>query len=269
MLRVTTSDGTTISVEECGAGPSFLLVHGTSQTRAAWSRVVPFLQADYRVFTMDRRGRGESTDGPTYSLAQEADDVARVAEKLPSPVHLVGHSSGALCVLEALRLTSAIASVTLYEPPIATEGFPMPSATSLRAAAASGSSEGLLDTFMRDYVGLPPAALEASRRDPSWPARVALAPTICREVEAVLDYALDRRRFAGIATPVLVLLGERSPPWMAAGTRAVADSLPCGELATLMGQGHIAMLTAPELLAVSISAYAGAQRRPDTGGATL
>lgn len=260
MLEVVTSDGATISVDESGAGGSLLLVHGTSQTRAAWSRVVPHLTADHRVFTMDRRGRGGSTDGPSYSLTREADDVARVAEKLPSPVHLVGHSSGALCVLEALLVTDAVSSAILYEPPTATEGYPMPSAASLRDAVEQGSNEDILDTFMRDYVGLPPAALEASRRDPAWPARVALAPTICREVEAVLGYALEPERFAGVDAPVLVLLGERSLPWMAAGTRAVADALPRGELRTLANEGHIAMLTAPELLARAISSYARAHQ---------
>jgi pimeloyl-ACP methyl ester carboxylesterase len=259
MLGLTMSDGATISVDEYGAGESLLLVHGTSQTSAAWSRVVPFLTANYRVFTMDRRGRGESADGPSYSLAREADDVARVAENLPRPVHLVGHSSGALCVLEALLVSDAVASAVLYEPPIATEGYPMTSAAPLRDAVARGSNEDLLDTFMRDYVGLPPAALEASRRDPAWPVRVALASTIFREVEAVLNYVLEPGRFAGVDVPVLVLLGERSLPWMAAGTRAVANALPRGELCTLVDQGHIAMLTAPELLAETTTAYVRAQ----------
>ena len=255
MLEMMMPDSAVICVDDSGSGESMLLVHGASQTRAAWSRLAPLLRADYRVFNMDRRGRGGSTDGLSYSLARESEDIARVVGMLPRPVHLVAHSYGALCALEALRLTDVIASAVLYEPPIATQGYSMPGAAPLREALEQFGPEASLDTFMRDYVGLAPAAIEASRRDPAWPARVALAPTICREVEAVSGYRLERRHFAGVDTPVLVLLGECSPASMAAGAQAVADALPRGELRTLAGQGHVAMLTAPRLLAEVIGSH--------------
>jgi len=256
MLEVMMPDSAVICVDDSGSGESVLLVHGASQTRAAWSRLAPLLTDNYRVFNMDRRGRGGSTDGSSYSLGRESEDIVRVVEKLPEPVHLIAHSYGALCALEALRLTDVIASAILYEPPIASSGYSMPGAAPLRDALNQFGPEASLDAFMRDYVGLAPAAIKASRRDLAWPARVALAHTICREVEAVSGYRLEPGHFAGVDTPVLVLSGECSPAWMAAGTQAVADALPRGERRTLAGQGHVAMLTAPQLLAAVIGSHA-------------
>jgi len=200
MLEVMMPDSAVICVDDSGSGESVLLVHGASQTRAAWSRLAPLL-------------------------------------------------------------TDVIASAILYEPPIASSGYSMPGAAPLRDALNQFGPEASLDAFMHDYVGLAPAAIKASRRDPAWPARVALAHTICREVEAVSGYRLEPGHFAGVDTPVLVLSSECSPAWMAAGTQAVADALPRGERRTLAGQGHVAMLTAPQLLAAVIGSHARVHHR--------
>jgi pimeloyl-ACP methyl ester carboxylesterase len=252
MVDVFASDGARLSAEATGSGPSLLLVHGGSQTRAAWSRVTPQLAVHARVFNLDRRGRGASGDGPEHSLALEADDIARVANAVPKPVHLVAHSFGALCALESLLIADEIASALLYEPPLV-EHHPSPSDSGpLREALAAGGHAQLLDTFMRDFAGLPEGAIEASRRDPAWPARVSLAPTLIRETDATFQYRVAPARLREIQTPVTVLIGDQSNGWMINGCRALSSMLQNAELRTLAGQGHVAMITAPELMVDAI-----------------
>lgn len=72
-----------------------------------------------------------------------------------------------------------------------------------------------LDPVPLGFKGIcatPLPVVESFHSDPAWPARVKLAPTMCREVEAVSTYAFEWSRFAQVATPPLFLLGSDGPP---------------------------------------------------------
>jgi pimeloyl-ACP methyl ester carboxylesterase len=62
---------------------------------------------------------------------------------------------------------------------------------------------------------------------------------------------------AAISCPVLLLLGERSPPWAGDITRALAAALPAADLAVLPGQGHEAVDSAPELVVSELRRFFG------------
>jgi len=259
LLKVPMSDGASISLEVNGNGPSLLLVHGAAGTRKSWARVIPLLQSRYRTFAMNRRGRGDSRDGSTFSLAREAEDIARVADQLPGPAFVVGHSYGAVATLEALRLTGKIQRCVLYEPPLPVAGgMGRVSPDAVCAAVAAGDHERAMLTFLRDVAQLPAPVIEGLRADPSWPERVKLAPTVCREIKAVTTYAFEPLRFAKIATPTLFLLGSASPPAMETSVNAGAAALPHSQVRILAGQQHDAMYTAPDLLAAAIADFLSA-----------
>ena len=114
-------DGTQISVRMSGSGPPLLLVHGTTADHTRWDGVSPRLEEHFTVYSMDRRGRGQSTDEGEYDILREAEDVAAVVDSIPDPVSIVGHSYGAVCSLEASTLTSNVRSMVLYEPTIPRE----------------------------------------------------------------------------------------------------------------------------------------------------
>jgi pimeloyl-ACP methyl ester carboxylesterase len=250
------SDGASIALEEGGTGPSLLLIHGSGAFRKSWVRVAPRLQARFHTYAMDRRGHGESTDGPNYSLAREAEDIVQVVETLPQPVFVLGHSYGAIVTLEALRLTHKVSRAVIYEPPVPVpDGIPRTSPDTICARLAGGDNEGALLAFFKDYVRLPPPLIEGLFHDPSWAVRVKLAPTLCRESTVVSTYAFAPGRFAGVTTPPLFLLGGGSPPQMATSVRTVASALPHSRLHILPGQQHDAMFTAPDLLATEASDF--------------
>src|SRR6266498_434312 len=102
MEAVKSKDGTPIAYERTGSGPPLVLVHGsTSDHDTAYRFVIPLLERYFTVRALERRGRGDSGDGPSYSLERELDDVAAVIESAGEPVNLFGHGFGALVALEA------------------------------------------------------------------------------------------------------------------------------------------------------------------------
>lgn len=261
-LHVRSRDGTSIAVFEITAPTStgvvgavgardrapLLLVHGATADHTTWRAVGPRFALSRRVFAMDRRGRGASGDADAYSIEREFEDVAAVAEALAGEgtadaVDLVGHSYGGRCGLGASVRTRAIRRLVVYE------GAPVPPGMSyrppglveaVRAALERGDKEAALSTFLAGIVGMSDAALDAYRRDPVWPARVAAAHTILREVEAEVTEPASIEGLAGVTAPVLLILGSISRSPFRIGTDALAARLANARVAVIDGAAHAA-----------------------------
>jgi len=82
---------------------------------------------------------------------------------------------------------------------------------------------------------------------PNWPARVAAAHTISREMRAGEKYVFQPARFAGLRIPALLLLGGDSPPKFKRAIESVHAALPQSRVAVMPGQQHAAINTAPDL----------------------
>jgi pimeloyl-ACP methyl ester carboxylesterase len=96
LRHVATPDGVNIACEVSGEGPPLVLVHGAGSARWSFDAVRPHLEARSTVIAIDRRGRGDSTDGDGYSLEREYEDVAAVVRDAGDRAVLVGHSYGGL-----------------------------------------------------------------------------------------------------------------------------------------------------------------------------
>jgi pimeloyl-ACP methyl ester carboxylesterase len=248
----TSSDGIRIGYRRTGDGPPLVLVHGGTADHTRWRTVTSDLEQWASVYAMDRRGRGGSGDATDYAIEQEFADVAAVvrtaAESAGGPVDLVGHSFGAVCALGGARLApDAVRRLVLYEPPIgpaaATVAHDL--VARLEELLAQGKREELLVTFFREEVRVPPDELEMLRSLPAWPARIAAAHTLPRELRAVTTFDPDADWFAPVTTPTLLLLGGDSPAAVAGGTDLVARALPDARIEIMPGQQHLAMDTAP------------------------
>lgn len=263
--RAISRDGTPIGYRRSGRGPALVLVHGTTADSTGWERVLPLLEPHVTVYAMDRRGRGLSGDGDSYSLELEAADVVAVVDAAVvdavdalgdgGPVDVLGHSYGAHCVLEALLLTDRIRRAVLYEPAV----FPMmPTELTDRLAAllAENRREDVLTTLLR-YIGMGEDQLAQARSRPSWGDRVAAAHTVVREQRAEDAYRFDPRRFAAVEAPTLLLAGSQTPAELGASTTALAEVLSGSRTVTLTGQGHVAMFTAPEMFCSAVLAFLG------------
>lgn len=254
MESILAADGTRIAYHRGGDEPPLVLVHGTADDHTLWAPLLPALEERFTVYALDRRGRGGSgaTATATYAIEREFEDVAAVVEAIGGPVHLLGHSYGALCALEAALHTDGLDKLVLYEPPI-----PLPPGSAIsppetlekmESLLEAGNREGVLLTFARELAQLPEEEIIALRSMPEWQASIDAVPTIVHEVRAVDGYVFDPARFDSLTTPTLLLLGGESPPFLKAATGAVAAALPQCRLAVLPGQGHRAMETDPARL---------------------
>ena len=90
---------------------------------------------------------------------------------------------------------------------------------------------------------------------PSWPNRVAAAHTVVREVRTHDAYRFRPEGFSSLTVPALLLAGSESLPSDVKSTALLAASLPRARVVTMPGQGHVAMLTAPELFAAEVLGF--------------
>jgi pimeloyl-ACP methyl ester carboxylesterase len=251
-------DGTPIGYFRSGQGPALVLVHGTAADHTRWETVLPLLEPHATVYAMDRRGRGASGDAADYSLEAEVADVAAVVEAVADatggPVDVFGHSYGALCCVEAALLTAGIRRLVLYEPPMVTVS-PPGWTDRMEDLLAQGRREDVVIALLGELAGMPEDQLKRAMALPSWANRVAAAHTVVRETRAEEEYRFDPARFASLAVPTLLLVGTKSPPDLVAPSRGLAGALLNARVVELAGQGHVAMLTAPELFVTEVLGF--------------
>lgn len=263
LTHVTSPDGTRIAVHVSGQGRPLVAVHGTTSDHLSWRLVLPLLEPHVAVHAVDRRGRGSSGDRPEYSIDLEYADLAAVVDAAAAatggPVDLIGHSYGGNVAFGAALLTSNIRRMVLYE------GWPVPNAAHrttppevmdrLETLLSRGLPEEMLEVLYRDVVKMSEEEIAALRAAPTWPARMAAAPTVPRELAAFARQAFDPRWAARISVPVLLLVGGASPDEVRADPDVVAAALPDARIRVLEGQTHMAHLTAPETFAEEVLGF--------------
>jgi pimeloyl-ACP methyl ester carboxylesterase len=260
MTQVVSRDGTEIGYWTSGGGPPLLLVHGAIGDHTRWGKLLPYLEPHVTVHAMDRRGRGASGDHPDWTIERECEDVAAVvnavAKASGSSVAVYGHSAGGHYAFSAAALTSNIDRLVLYEgwPPVNPDAVspPVKFVEQLEALLAEGKGEAVVETFLRKVVKMTEEELDAYRAHPSWPERVAAAPTLPRELSAFREATFSPKQAAQITVPTLLLIGSEGPDWQA---ETVAAALPDARVTVLDGQGHTADIVAPELVAEQLLAF--------------
>jgi len=108
--RFVEAGGVRWHVQEKGAGPRVLLVHGTGASTHSWRGLLPLLAANHRVLAMDLPGHGF-----TGALPREATTLPGVANAAHAlldrlkfaPDLVVGHSAGA-AILAWMAIEGAI-----------------------------------------------------------------------------------------------------------------------------------------------------------------
>lgn len=105
-------------VQQMGAGPPLLLVHGTGASTHSWRTLAPLLARRFRVIAMDLPGHGFTECPPRHrlSLPAMAEAVAALVHALGvRPSVVVGHSAGAAilirCCLDGALAPDSVISI--------------------------------------------------------------------------------------------------------------------------------------------------------------
>ncbi|MDQ6934282.1 MAG: alpha/beta hydrolase [Actinomycetota bacterium] len=246
---VTSADGTEIAYDVTGAGPAVVVVEGAlcQRTMGTARALVPLLSEHYAVFAYDRRGRGESGPGSTpYAVQREVEDLVAMLEAAGPDAFVVGASSGAVLVLEALRSGVSVRKIALYEAPFIVDATHTPHDADLGVRTQQlidrGRSGEAVKLFMRT-VGVPAFGLVMMRVLPVWKKLCGVAHTLPNDYAIVLEHqqgeALPAGYLSGVTAPALVIVGGKSPAYLKNAQAAVAAALPNATLRELPGQTHM------------------------------
>lgn len=249
---VRSADGTPIALWRSGSGPPIIAVHGGAGDHTSFAAVAALLEGDFTVYAMDRRGRGASGDGPSYGLEREVEDVLAALEAVGDPAYLYGHSFGGGSAWLAARRFPRLAGLALYEGGLRSESSPSYSEAfieELERLVRNGRGEDALVKFLRAPGIVTDTEIAAMKQSPRWPTRVAIAPTIARELRATNGHVVTAAECAAMPTRVLLLAGSETLPARRDPFLSFAEFLPDVRVFDLPGQGHAANQTAPALVA--------------------
>ncbi len=221
--------------EVSGEGDPLVLLHGGFASASSFFEQTPVLSAaGYRVYVPERRAHGHTRDveGPiTYSVMAD-DTIAYLETAVQAPAHLIGWSDGAVvALLVALRRPELVARMVLIgqyynssgktDNPLTDELLKLDNETTgfLRQMYAAESPDGV-EHFPIVHAKM----VEMFRTEPE----------------------LDLETLRGVATPTLVLQGDRDEVTIE-HSQLVADTLANGRLAVLPGT-HMLPLESPDVV---------------------
>ncbi len=251
MSTVHSKDGTRIAYDVRGTGQALVIVDGATAYRGTDptnEQLAELLADEFRTYTYDRRGRGESTDTAPYATQRELEDLAAVIADAGAPAVVFAWSSGGLLALDAAAAGVPIEKLVVFEPPVIADDSRPPAPADyverLDRAVAEGRPGDAVELFLTAAAGLPAEAVAGIRQSPYWPVLEAVAPTIGYDGRFWAGVNQGRpvpvQRWAGISVPTLILYGNDTEPWLRAGAQAVTQAVPGASLAAVKGQQHTA-----------------------------
>ncbi|MBC7139063.1 MAG: alpha/beta fold hydrolase [Defluviimonas sp.] len=256
-------------VQRFGQGPQAALgIHCSLAHSGALAPLMGVLGGQLTMTAFDLPGHGRSADwdparwgAPDYIGAATGTALA-LLRQAEGPVHVIGHSFGALVALAAAQADPArVRSLTLIEPVLfaALRGRPEWAAYKAESAPfldalAAGDHARTAEQFVGLWGnGLPWAALDARQRD-AFIRRIGLLAEILPANEGDSAGLLRPGRPEALAMPVLLLRGDRSPASMWAVLDVLAERIPGARLEVVAGAGHMLPLTHPAEVAALIGA---------------
>ncbi|GJD48072.1 4,5:9,10-diseco-3-hydroxy-5,9, 17-trioxoandrosta-1(10),2-diene-4-oate hydrolase [Methylobacterium crusticola] len=259
LSRFVAAGGLTWHVQEAGAGPVLLLVHGTGAATHSWRGLLPRLAERFRVVALDLPGHGFTDPLPATSLPGMAAALRALVETLGlAPAVVVGHSAGA-AILVRLCLDGGLSPRLLVGLNAALKPFPgmagliFPSMARMlflnpvtpRVFAWSADRAAVERLITGTGSTLDRRGLDLYRRLFQRASHVAGALAMMANWN--LD-ALDRD-LPRLAVPALLIVGEADRAIAPETARDVARRLPRARVERVGALGHLAHEERPDLVA--------------------
>ena len=232
-----------------------VLVHGSWGSHHGWDLVLPGLRESFRVLAYDRRGHSAS-ERPSApgSVREDVTDLGALIEHLGlAPAWVAGNSFGASI---ALRLAGArpdlLRGVVAHEPPLLGLLADDPSTTPMLDEAArrvravverivAGDPAGAAEQFV-ETVALGPGAWRQLTPDIQR-TFIENAPTFLDEAHDPEQLAFEPAWIKAFPRPVLLTMGDQSPPIFAPVIDRLRKAVPGLGVVTFAGAGHIPHVT--------------------------
>lgn len=245
------SDGARIAYDAIGRGPAVVLLHSTASSAAQWNQLRSTLAGRHTMIAIDLIGYGESepwAGQEAITLGHEAAAVAGVLDQFDGPVHLVGHSYGGAVALHLALSGRPLASLTLIEPVafhllrdgsdfdlnLLQEAARLGEA--VKRSVLSGAYAAGMEEFVDYWNGAGTwAALSPDRRR----ALSRMAGTVALNFSAAGNDPARLSDCAFLATPTLLMAGDRTRRPVARIAARLAATLPVVDSRIVEGAGHM------------------------------
>lgn len=251
-----------LAFHETGEGPALLFLPGLGGDRRAFTGAARHFARRFRAVVVDLRDAGQSPRvAHSYTLAEMADDVAALLEKLNIAAgHVVGHSLGGMVAQElALRHPTRVASLVLASTHAGADTWRralVESWIAMRRLMGPGDftratlpwlvAPAFYDRSSSQAEGL--ARFAESNQHPQDPAAFE------RQARASLGHD-TRGRLMQMTQPTLVVSGAEDIVNRPAAARELATGLARGKLVLLDGVGHLPHVESPEIFAQTIENF--------------
>lgn len=243
-------DGTRYVYLEGGQGEPLMLLHGFGANKDNFSRMAAFLTPRYRVIIPDHIGFGESAHpaDADYAPTAQAERLHLLAQALGiKSVDVCGSSMGGQIALTYAALyPGEVKSLWLLAP----AGIWSAPPSELRATFDKTGENQLLVRDEQGFVRL----FELVMSDPPFVPRPIL--NVLAQ-ERIRNFALEQRifeqiiadsveqRISGLATPTLIVWGDRDRLINVETANLLHRLLPNSEVIIMAGIGHAPMLERP------------------------
>jgi esterase len=234
----------TLAVNELGAGPPVVLLHGLLGRGRNWQSVARALEDRYTVQLVDLRNHGASPWSEEMGYRAMAADVAAMIEGLGAgPIGLIGHSMGGkvamtlaltrpelvtrLVVVDIAPVTYRQGYETYIDAMLAVDLAANPRRAEVEAALAAAVPEPAMRAFLVQNL---------VTRDgrAGWQPNLAVLRRTMPELSG-FSVVPDKAGFDG---PAWCLRGARSAYVDAAGEAALRRLFPRLQIANVAGAGH-------------------------------
>ena len=254
-----------IHYRDRGSGPPLVLLHSAGMGASQWRGVAERLEDRRRLLMPNLRGYGRTPppDPAAPPLDEEAAVVQEMARVAGQPVHLVGHSLGALVALHhALQNPETVAGLTLIEPVIVGILYNDLAAGDGAAGRSLDEIGAMIEAFraataLEDTAAAMRAFTEYWEGPGAWDAIPAAArlPFFARAAKMAADVDLawadrtGRDALAALGCPAQVLSAERTTPAARDMAQRIVDALPNAAFAAIADAGHMAPVSHPAAVA--------------------
>ena len=251
-----------LEVEEYGAGPPLVLIHGSPANGKTWKAVGDILSDRFRVVAPTLPGHeidGEQSPSP-MKTEEMAEAVERVIGRRDQPIQLAAHSFGANVALAiALRGRVAIDRLVLFEP-VTVKILPITGEDAAFAAA-----ESTFDFYVQRYrrgearavetmIGLWFGPGEFDRMPaPVQGYLIERTEVNVRDVGTMLGEQYSLETLRDLRVPTTIVHGGASPEIIWTIANAIAGALGNASTEIIDGATHAMLITHPERVAGAIA----------------
>jgi pimeloyl-ACP methyl ester carboxylesterase len=250
---------------ENGNGDKLVFVHGSASDYRTWDKQFDYFGDYYHTIVYSRRyhwPNEQIPDNEDYSMVKHVEDLEEFLKFIGNhPVHLVGHSYGALlCILLAIKNTKLIHSLTLAEPPAVTlfvSNIPKPKEILRLLFSKPKLALGIIKFGARGFAPTTKALKQDDMDkalDVSAKAILGVKPFLNLSKERLEQgrvnmikaeflgsgfLPLDKNKIQNIKIPTLLIAGQNSPKLWPNLLVELKKLIPNSELQTIPNASHI------------------------------